>query len=200
MSEPTTEHRRAVSAAGMPLWRKFEIVIALLRAASRGLLKPPRQMPILHPHVKVRAWRGNLELGKFCELHNRVVLSVIGRPDAPASLKIGDLTSIWYGTVISARHEVSIGRDCAISWNCTILDNDMHEIIDFPETEKRPRGDYVRIEDHVWIGAGSTILKGVTIGKNSIVAAGSLVTRDVPPNTLVAGSPAKPIRQVEGWR
>jgi acetyltransferase-like isoleucine patch superfamily enzyme len=40
----------------------------------------------------------------------------------------------------------------------------------------------------------------VTIGKNSIVAAGSLVTRDVPPNTLAAGSPAKPIRQVEGWR
>lgn len=53
------------------------------------------------------------------------------------------------------------------------------------------------VEDNVWIGGNSTILPGVTIGKNSIVAAGAVVTKDVPNNTIVGGNPAKVIRQID---
>ena len=53
------------------------------------------------------------------------------------------------------------------------------------------------IEDGVWIGIGATVLQGVTIGKNSIVGANSVVTRDVPPNTVVAGNPAKFVKKID---
>ena len=58
----------------------------------------------------------------------------------------------------------------------------------------------ISIGNHVWIGAGATILKGVTIGDNAIIGAGSVVTKDVPPNTIVAGNPAHIIRQRIEWR
>ena len=58
-------------------------------------------------------------------------------------------------------------------------------------------GQPVIIEDDVWIGAAATILPGVTVGKNSVVAAGSVVTKNVPPNTIVAGVPAKVIKTIE---
>lgn len=58
------------------------------------------------------------------------------------------------------------------------------------------RSDSVRIEDDVWIGAGSIIMNGVTIGKGAVVGCGSVVTHDVPPHTVVAGNPAKIIRAI----
>lgn len=115
---------------------------------------------------------------------------------------IGNGCSIWYNTVISARESIVIGDNCAISWNCTILDSDMHQMLlddTSPVSEHAPACPVV-LEDRVWLGAGVTVLKGVRIGHDSVVAAGSLVTRDVPPHTLVAGSPAKPIREIRGWR
>jgi acetyltransferase-like isoleucine patch superfamily enzyme len=54
----------------------------------------------------------------------------------------------------------------------------------------------IAIERNVWIGAGATIIGGVTVGENSVVAAGSVVTRNVPPNTLVGGNPARVIRSI----
>jgi|GEM_PF-1042955 len=199
-SQPVPQHR-PVNLRTMPTWRKAEIAAGLVRGIVRGFAKPPRRLPIIHSGVKIRKSNGTVTLGKFCEIHSRAALAAINATSAtPARLTIGDMTSIWFGTVISARHEISIGEHCAISWNCTILDNDMHEILFRDEDTPRPRGNFVRIEDHVWIGAGSTVLRGVTIGTNSVVAAGSIVTRDVPPNSLVAGAPAKVIKQIKGWR
>lgn len=54
----------------------------------------------------------------------------------------------------------------------------------------------MRIKDNVWIGMGAVILKGVTIGENSVVAAGAIVTKDVPPNVVVAGNPAQIVKQL----
>ena len=73
----------------------------------------------------------------------------------------------------------------------------MHEIIELPDFPKRKGGPQpVRIADHVWIGAGAIVLKGVSVGENAIIAAGAIVTHDVPPETLVAGAPARVIRRV----
>jgi acetyltransferase-like isoleucine patch superfamily enzyme len=76
----------------------------------------------------------------------------------------------------------------------------MHEIVGCGDGVPNRKNPAVRIGDHVWIGASAIVLKGVTIGDNSVVAAGALVTRDVAPNTLVAGAPAKPVRTILGWR
>ena len=76
-----------------------------------------------------------------------------------------------------------------------LVDNDSHRIsIDISERRKPPNSAPIIIHDNVWVGMNSLILKGVEIGQNSIVAAHSVVTRNVPENTLVAGNPAKIIK------
>lgn len=91
------------------------------------------------------------------------------------------------------KEKVEIGENCAISWDVTITDTDYHSINSNKSTSP------VFIEDKVWIGCKSTILKGVRIGKGSVVAANSVVTKDVPPNCLVAGVPARIIQRDIQW-
>lgn len=88
---------------------------------------------------------------------------------------------------------IRIGDGCAIARNVTIMDSDVHYI----DGEKHIKD--VIIGNHVWIGSGATILKGVTIGDGAVVAACSVVTKDVRPGTLVAGQPAKVIRERVQW-
>jgi acetyltransferase-like isoleucine patch superfamily enzyme len=98
-----------------------------------------------------------------------------------------------------------------ISWNVGIADSDFHplepaqRLIDaqalapyFKDRPARPRLKTapVKIANNVWIGMNAVILKGVTIGENSVVAAGSVVTKSVQPNTVVAGNPAVAVRQL----
>ncbi|WP_206214798.1 MULTISPECIES: DapH/DapD/GlmU-related protein [unclassified Adlercreutzia] len=95
---------------------------------------------------------------------------------------------------IRCAKSINIGKEVAISHDVTIMDSDHHSICGQP-VAARP----VVIGDHVWIGTRSTILKGVTVGEGSIVAAGALVTKDIPPNSLVAGIPAKVIKEGVWW-
>ncbi len=194
--------KRTIKIGSMPLWRKSQIGLGIIRGALFYRVASFNRLPIMHRGVKVMTANGEVRIGHLSEIHDRVALSAITEPDRPkATLTIGDYTSIWYGTVISARHEITIGDQCAISWNCTIIDNDMHEICyseDAPPA--RPSHNAVTIGNHVWIGAQAIILKGSTIGENSVVAAGAIVTKDVPPFTLVAGAPAKIVRKIAGWR
>ena len=89
---------------------------------------------------------------------------------------------------------VNIGHDVAIARCVTIMDTDHHAL-----TGARTREGPVQIGNHVWIGANATILKNVTIGDGAVVAAGSIVTRDVAAGALVAGVPARFIRNVEWY-
>ena len=86
---------------------------------------------------------------------------------------------------LSCYESIRIGNDVIMGDRVTLRDSDNHDI-----GSGRPMGAPIVIEDNVWIGLESTILKGVTIGTGAMVAAGSLVTKDVPPYALVAGRPA----------
>lgn len=118
-----------------------------------------------------------------------------------AVISIGDYTSMSGGTICAAMR-VQIGKDCLIGANVTIADTDFHPVDSMVKRyEASPDSlpnSPVFIEDNVFIGTGAIILKGVTIGRNSVVGAGSVVTKSVPPNTIVAGNPAIPIRSVHG--
>lgn len=112
--------------------------------------------------------------------------------------------------------EICIGRNVFINQNCTFYDLGGLEIGDdvmigpnvsiitsghpVEPTGRRAItiGNPISIKRNVWIAAGATIIGGVTVGENSVIAAGSVVTRDVPPNTLVGGNPAKIIRTIKG--
>jgi maltose O-acetyltransferase len=98
------------------------------------------------------------------------------------------------GVHIDARERIEIGDNVRIAPYSVIMDSDFHDIKDhFSDGPSKP----VVIEDDVWIATRSTILKGVTIGRGSVVAAGAVVTKDVPPYTIVAGVPAKVIKRIE---
>ena len=121
---------------------------------------------------------------------------------------VGDFT-LLNGAIVMAEELVEIGSHCLISWGVGIADSDFHplepaqRLIDsqalapfFKDRPARPKLKTapVKIGDHVWIGMNAVILKGVTIGENSVVAAGSVVTKSVPPNTVVAGNPAVAVK------
>jgi acetyltransferase-like isoleucine patch superfamily enzyme len=96
------------------------------------------------------------------------------------------------GAKISCFTGISIGEDAHIGPDAVVMDSDSHAIA--PST--RPVAAPIEIGDHVWIGARAMILKGVTIGEGAVIAAASVVTKDVAPGTLVAGSPARYVRDV----
>ena len=105
---------------------------------------------------------------------------------------------ILNGTMIYCRSRVTILANCMFGPGVKIIDNDSHRVsINSSERRKAPITIPVCINENVWVGANSLILKGVTIGENSIIAAHSVVTKDIPKNTLVAGNPAKVIRELK---
>ncbi len=104
------------------------------------------------------------------------------------------------GTSITARSTaISIGRQVLLAPNCIIVDSDFHAHWP-PEARATQPGIEsdrpVTIGDYAWIGLNCIILKGVTIGEGAIIGAGSVVTRDVPPHSLAAGSPARVLRHL----
>jgi acetyltransferase-like isoleucine patch superfamily enzyme len=108
-------------------------------------------------------------------------------------LEIGANVFINYGCSIAAFKLVVIGPDCSIGPYANLIDNDFHRI----EPERRsemPESRPVILEANVWLGSRVIVLPGVTIGRDSVIGAGSVVTRDIPPRSLAAGVPARVIR------
>jgi acetyltransferase-like isoleucine patch superfamily enzyme len=147
--------------------------------------------------------------------YHGVRLSAWGR----GKIQIGNCCSLGSGTKIDCRKKIEMGNHVLISWNVLILDFEPHPLdpqarqeemiyshaMIFPQFSKPfIRSNYrpefhskpIVIKDNVWIGARSLILKGVTIGEGSIVAAGAVVTHDVPARTVVAGNPAKIVKKL----
>ncbi|RME76557.1 MAG: acyltransferase [Chloroflexi bacterium] len=149
--------------------------------------------------VKIEKRHGKLIAGGVCVIRPDCRIAVVGQPDSPACLSIGEGTEIGDRTIINVARSVTIGARCSISWDCDISDTDFHQVI-LKGGETPPVTAAVVIEDDVWIGSHCIILKGVTIGHHSVVAAGSVVHRSVPPYSLVAGNPARRIDTIDGWR
>jgi acetyltransferase-like isoleucine patch superfamily enzyme len=127
---------------------------------------------------------------------------------ADAQITIGSRTHVGGGTLLDAAVGITIGDDVLIAFGALIMDHDSHSL-DFEQRRHdvtewvQGRKDWthvsrasVRVDDKVWVGTRAIILKGVHLGEGCVVAAGSVVTRDVPAWTLVAGSPARVIRDL----
>lgn len=111
--------------------------------------------------------------------------------DFGKNITIGERTFINSGCKFQDQGGVVIGSDCLIGHN-TVLATLNHDPAPSKRADMHPAP--ITIGDNVWIGANATVLPGVTIGKNAIVAAASVVTKDVPENTIVVGSPAREVR------
>jgi maltose O-acetyltransferase len=114
------------------------------------------------------------------------------------NIRIGYNCSINHDVFILGRDEILIGNNVILSARCMLLDAgfdvDKYMNLDTPDYEYKK--SFIHIDDNVWIGAGAIVLARVTVGRNSIIAAGSVVTKNVPPYTVVAGNPAKVIRKL----
>jgi acetyltransferase-like isoleucine patch superfamily enzyme len=152
----------------------------------------------IDPRAQIRIRKNcRLRFGKSVSIAAYTVIWVwpdrITRPDSVATLEVGDFT--YFGELNNIRVSgiTRIGSKCQISQGVSIIGSNHSTIPGIPIIDQPWRTDKVDvfIEDDVWIGANATILPGVTIGSGSIVAAGSVVTKPVPPNAIVAGVPAK---------
>ena len=128
---------------------------------------------------------------------NRVEIGVWGREQGQGSVTIGDACLMSPGSRISASDSIVVGDGVMLANGAYITDCDWHGIYDrMARDEPAP----VTIGDNVWLGDNCAVLKGVTIGENSVVAARAVVTRDVPANVVVAGSPAKVVKELDPER
>jgi acetyltransferase-like isoleucine patch superfamily enzyme len=148
--------------------------------------------------------RKYLIIGENCEINASIIFET-----TTGKIKIGDRTFIGGSTLICIE-EIEIGNDVMVAWGCTIVDNNAHslisadrqkDVVDWKKgIDEGKMGYYkdwrvvdkkkIAVKDNAWIGFNSIILKGVTIGKGAVVAAGSVVTKDVPDYAIVGGNPA----------
>jgi acetyltransferase-like isoleucine patch superfamily enzyme len=152
------------------------------RLVAPDLLTNPRRVRI-GPRVSI--WKG-------------ARIEALGR-SRDARIEIGDGTSIQMYFHCGAAESVKIGRDVLIAGRVYISDHD-HVFDDWEQPARHAKGLVTKpvvIEDGVWLGEGCVILKGVTVGSRSVVGANAVVTKDVPPGTVVGGVPAKVMRKIE---
>lgn len=135
--------------------------------------------------------------------------NVASQNNCTGVIEIGDYSYIGANTRVWAYKRISIGKHVAISHNCNVFDSNSHAVdylerqnahIEFFHTnkyvEKNVSCKDVVIEDNVWIGANSCIMKGVHIGARSIIGAGSVVVHSIPADCVAAGNPAKVIKKL----
>jgi len=155
------------------------------------------------PRIQTRT-RGSIRIGSHFSANSHWRYNTIGvfQPVTlktvtyEATITIGQNVGVA-GCTISAAERIVIEDNVLIGSGCLIADSDFHPIAyeDRDDTEKTLNAP-VHICEGVFIGARSIVLKGVTIGRGSVIGAGSVVTRDVPPGVIAAGNPARVIRQI----
>lgn len=146
---------------------------------------------------------GNITLGNHCRVYGTLESQGSGK------IQIGNNCCIYNDSIIGSVDSITIGDCVMISNRVHIYDNNNHPISPSVRREMC-MGDFdgepwrwayadhapIVIEDDVWIGEYAAVLKGVTIGRGSIVASHAVVTKDVPPYTIVAGNPARVVKEI----
>jgi acetyltransferase-like isoleucine patch superfamily enzyme len=130
----------------------------------------------------------------IAEPDKKINIAVWSDPEPKGSIAIGHYTMICPGVRIGSADKITIGNNCMLAGNSYITDADWHGIynrITLGNTAP------VSLADNVWIGDSAIVCKGVTIGENSIIGAGSVVAEDIPPNCIVAGNPVKIMKRLD---
>lgn len=163
----------------------------LLNASIRLRKCKTGKMVTVKGALKVNA-KGKIIIGDYARIWSHLGTTQLSAGPR-ATIEIGDNTFINTGTIITSRRHIKIGKHCHIGNQVIMMDDDFHDVA---ARDAGSGKEDIIIGDHVWIATRATILKGVTIGEGAVVAAGAVVTKDVPPFTLVGGVPAKIIKTI----
>jgi acetyltransferase-like isoleucine patch superfamily enzyme len=189
-----------------------------LRATTYRLMLHMDGLAAIEPHVRIRHARnvrlgrgayldqgvylhatpGGIRIGARTTVMHNTELHVFNFRDLPhASISIGSDTFIGESVVIRGQGGVDIGNSVLIAPGAKILAvNHCFSDVDLPVIEQGISARGIVIEDGAWIGGGAVVVDGVTVGRGAVVGANAVVTRDVPPHTVVVGSPARIVRDV----
>lgn len=144
----------------------------------------------------------NIQAGNYLHLvshpYKPVRLTTWSSRQGQGSINIGDYCLIAPGVEITAAESITIGANTMIAAECSINDCDWHGLYNRTRPFRCTRP--VTLGNNVWLGARVIVCKGVTIGDNSVVGAGSVVTSDIPPNVVAAGNPARVVKELNPRR
>ena len=184
-----------------PYWVK-RLIEKIGQAYVSNIIAP--QLDALGSHPKIygpqhlKLFGENITIGNClhmaCDSDRKVRIQTWSHKGASASIDIGDYCLISPGVRIMAEQSITIGKSCMFGAGAYIADSDWHGL--YNRTRPFRCSKPIVLEDNVWIGDGAKVGKGVTIGENSVVAAGAVVTKDVPANVVVAGVPAKIVKNI----
>jgi acetyltransferase-like isoleucine patch superfamily enzyme len=191
--------------------------IALRNVAYRSAMRI-EGVAAIEPHVRLRHMRnirlgrgayldqgvylhatpGGIEIGDRTTIMHNTELHVFNFRDLPhAFIRIGSDTFVGESVVVRGQGGVTIGDSVLIAPGAKILAiNHNYSDITRPVIEQGISGRGISVEEGAWIGAGACVLDGVTVGRGAVVGANAVVTRDVPPHTVVVGSPAQVVKDL----
>lgn len=146
---------------------------------------------------------GSVTIGKRCKIGVDNITYHAGMPFSTrllvdkkdANITIGDNCRI-NGASIHAKNRISIGNNCVFASGISIMDSNGHEVFSKNRTTGEDIPEPIVIGNNVWIGLNAVILKGTQIGDNSVVAAGSVIKGVFPNNSIIAGNPARKVRDI----
>jgi acetyltransferase-like isoleucine patch superfamily enzyme len=149
----------------------------------------------LLPRIRV-TWPHQVSLGARCVLEPDIFFRFNGIWESGPAITIGDDSFIGTGCEFNARKKIAIGSHALIASGCRFIDHDHgYSSRTQPMAEQVDGGeDPIILENDVWLGVNAVVLKGVTIGRGAIVAAGSVVTKSIGAYEMWAGVPARKIR------
>lgn len=147
----------------------------------------------------------NTQINLFGD-NNRVIAEDGSKFDGPCNITLEGNATLYIGRNSGIRGvnfivkdgKITIGRNCMFGYGIMLRNFDGHKILDGEGNVTNSPRDVV-IEDHVWLCERCTVLKGVTIGADSVIAYGAVVTKDCPQNSIIAGNPARVVKQNINW-
>lgn len=159
--------------------------------------KPKKYHPLLLKGKGKIYFGNNVQIGVVSSPDFYSHYSYLEAREVGSEIFIGNNVAINNAFSIECFSKVVIENDVLIGVNCSIIDNDGHDLAIDKRNVGSPKTAPVHIQQNVFLGSNVSILKGVTIGKNSIIGNGSVVTKNIPENVIAAGNPAKVIRNLD---
>ncbi len=173
------------------------------RAYTRHFVRPRfdhlgKDPVVLNPRF-MRIHGKNIRVGDYVHLANSpfhpIELATSSVEGMNGHINIGNCCLVSPGMTMYSATDITIGHDCMFGGECYVSDCDWHGI--YNRNSAYGRSKPIELKDNVWVGHGAKILKGVTIGENSVVGAGAVVTRSIPPNVIAGGNPAVVLKEID---